>query len=161
MQRGNVLSFKYNGGTHPGAYRCVYVLEDKPRSLFGYDFDAKEVRNFTHSKIDKKQLVPTSYIALGSLPASVDPETLVSGFNDDGKEAFYDSQLKTVASFKRPTLAGLKVSRHESMGREYTCISKESGEVILGIWDNGHIYCQGRPITTQKEFLDNIKTVIR
>lgn len=105
---GKIAQFKYNGGSHPGKARLVYMFEDNIQlasrvAVKGYDFELDEIRTFTPAKMQDYVYMPiANFINIEALPSSVDAHDIVSGYRADGKLAYYDSNKNIVVATEKP-----------------------------------------------------------
>ncbi len=83
-----VVEFKYDGGSKPGAIRRVLFPGDKPEG-YGFDLDAEEPRRFTAYRMKNVTPIKATIVALDNLPASFDHTALLIGYRKEGKEALY------------------------------------------------------------------------
>lgn len=103
---GKIAQFKYNGGSHPGKARLVYMFEDNIQlasrvAVKGYDFELDEIRTFTPAKMQDYVYVTMASIDIDALPSSVDANDIVAGYRADGKLAYYDSNKNIVVITKK------------------------------------------------------------
>jgi len=85
----DVVEFTYNGGSNPGSVRHVCVICHEGNLVRCWDFDKGERRTFDDRKIENVELcADTKYCDGRSLPLSVTPDMVESGFQSDGYNTF-------------------------------------------------------------------------
>ena len=96
---GDVVTFKYDGGTHPGSVRTVCILE-VGKTIQCWDFNKKLARNFSFDKISDVTYRDAKLVELDTLPGNIHPNTIVEGFEQEGLSAFHSENTNSVYAVK-------------------------------------------------------------
>lgn len=90
---GQVLKFKYGGGSRSGQSRVVYVLEESGLTLKTYDFEKNALRTYTLSRISYlSELTPEidyRVVNCNVFPKNYDPDQVVEDYEKEGLQAYY------------------------------------------------------------------------
>ena len=106
-----VVSFTYNGGSHPGSTRHVCVIDHTGHLVRCWDYDKGEKRTFDESKIDNVKTMPDArYCDCGALPSFCTPEKVIQGFQADGYKTFTNKDGWIIAvKIPKPVIVNVAV----------------------------------------------------
>lgn len=117
---GIVLSFKYAGGSNPGATRIVY---DKDKTVLprvglveGIDLETGSFRKFDTRKMRDVQHVTAVQVNLNHLPNSYTGYAIQSEYAKEGKLAHFDEQANVVIVVDKPKPSGTAIKFSNTQG---------------------------------------------
>lgn len=106
-----VVSFKYNGGSHPGTRRTVFMRLDSANGWrgvqAGLDLELNEWRSFNRLKATDIEAHKGTEVDLSVMPKGFDAKGLERQFQAEGKLTFRDGN-KLVAYEKPKPVAVMK-----------------------------------------------------
>jgi len=99
---GSAIEFQYDGGSHPGETRIVYITNIPHAGLIqGYCFNRQDIRNFSVADMSGIKFVSVSRLKTDVLPKDIAP--IIKGFQADGKVAFHDPTRGEIVTYTPPS----------------------------------------------------------
>lgn len=99
-----VVSFKYNGGSHPGTRRTVFMrlgsAKDWNGLQAGLDLELNEWRSFNKYKATDIEVHKGTEVDLSVMPKGFDAKGLERQFQAEGKLTFRDGDL--LVAYEKP-----------------------------------------------------------
>lgn len=108
---GDVIRFKYAGGSNPGGYRTVYVVNVDAKNLSCWDFGKQDLRTFTRSKMDNVEFVgDVKYIDLSVMPANLaNGKKIAQDYEQDGYKCYINGSDLVAVKVVEPVDLSMKV----------------------------------------------------